>query len=118
MTPYSILNLTKSKRVVLYLSSDEKIRYKGEKKDIQKLIPYLKEHRGELIRILKDETVILQNLADIGETDQIIIDSVLDKCRLDRDAKQIFMDRNTFDFTLKGCINDKTRQSLEQSTGY
>ena len=53
MSPIQIIEKAKSLGVSLYLTDEQSIRFKGESKSIEELLPLLQAHKAELIQWLE-----------------------------------------------------------------
>lgn len=77
-----------------------KLKARGPQDAVSRLLPVLKERKPELLRLLADNRPasvelelqpVLRWLVYIGETDREIIAEVLERCRVDSEAKRYFL---------------------------
>jgi hypothetical protein len=88
MSPIQILEKAKSLGVSLYLTDKQSIRFKGESKSIEELMPLLQVHKAELIQWLEfcdlyayvaiksdwDEANLLQWRSDLAEQPELTME--------------------------------------------
>jgi hypothetical protein len=83
------------------LSSGDKLRIRPFDKLTQTQQQFLKSHKAEIIselqseqiRQAEDERRILTWLSFIGETDPVVIEDTLNRCRADQETMQYFLTR-------------------------
>lgn len=99
MTPAAILQKSAADGVIIKLSADGALKATGDQQQVEKWLPAIREHKPEIIKTLSEavtadeENLILRWLMRIEETDPVIIDFVLSKCRMDSDALDYFLGR-------------------------
>ena len=99
MTPAAILQKSAADGVLLKLSAEGALKATGNRQQVDKWAPIIREYKPEIIKTLSEamtadeENLILRWLMKIEETDPVIIDFVLTKCRMDTDALDYFLGR-------------------------
>lgn len=99
MNPAKIIKQSAADGVLIKLSADGALKATGDQKHVDKWLPVIREHKPEIIKTLSEamtadeENLVLKWLMRIEETDPVIIDFVLSKCRMDVDALDYFLGR-------------------------
>ena len=94
MTPATIIKQAKADGVSLALSQTGSIKAIGNEQAITRWIPLIRERKAELLDVLRntpDELEILAWMESIGETDPVIFQETLTKCRTNPDALRFFL---------------------------
>jgi hypothetical protein len=98
MTPETIRQLF-SDGVTLTLSPDGAIKVSGDAAAVKHWTPAIREHRAEIIELLRaplpEESglAIMAWLDSIGEVDAVVIAEVLAQCQANADARNYFLGR-------------------------
>lgn len=97
MTPATIILEAQSDGIILTLSLAGTIKVAGDGTAVNLWMPLLRKHKPAIVEALQqaeaDTKAILAWLARIGETDQAMIDHVLEQYRIDPEAREYYSGR-------------------------
>lgn len=93
MKAASIVNQAAAHGVRLSLSPEGLIKAAGEESAVKRWLPIIRDNKLAIIAELQGLTCVLAWLEHIGETDPEIVADVLNRCRLDPEARAYFLKR-------------------------
>ena len=105
MNASAILIAAKSDGLRFEISPSGTLKTAGNNDAVQKWLPTIRQHKAEILEVLRqptngieplsdhDEAHILDWLSRIGETDPVTIGEVIDRCRSDQEARTYFTGR-------------------------